>query len=174
MHTFQHSVHKSCETNLLLNLQNTVCQPRISVFFANIWNRLTPNQWLYVQTKEDTLVVQHSSGSTEQFMLPPAGIVTLDPGSTGFTCNRVLTSASYNETSIIGHLFLPDPIPVPDFHLQHLEWNWSIPKLERLDLADLQAVHNDSENVRRHATFIKKAFIELEKNEFKYTWIRVV
>ncbi len=95
------------------------------------------NEWIFLLSKEDTLLLRDHTGITSHHTLPRSGILTLPLGSSAFTSDSVLHAGAFDETHFNYSFHVPD-IVIPQFQLpQVTNFNFTPPQLHSLDIAEL-------------------------------------
>ncbi len=95
------------------------------------------NQWIFLLSKDDTLLLRDHTGATSHHTLPRSGILTLPPGSSGFISDSVLHAGAFKETHFNYLFHIPDVV-IPQFRLpQVTNFNFTPLQLRLLDIAEL-------------------------------------
>ncbi|KAK7605349.1 hypothetical protein V9T40_007207 [Parthenolecanium corni] len=133
--TLQKAIVPSCEFNLFSE-RSDGCKYHYSAFIASIWHRISPNQWFYVISGQDTLTVQFSHEKSTSYTLPRSGIITPPSGTTGYTSSRVFHAGISNSTTIQGTITIPE-VPIANVTIPVITPEYTLPVINRLDLADI-------------------------------------
>lgn len=160
----------SCEFNLLLG-DSGGCVYQMSAFYADIWHRISANQWFYVINSKDTLTVQYSHEQLTVHTLPRSGIITLPSGTTGYTSQRLLHAGISNSTMVQGDIKIVEA-PTPEFKFPVIHQDYVLPTITRLDLADLKKTREMLAEAQADAHFshnVTRSLVET-RQESSYTF----
>ncbi len=69
---------KVCEIQLL-SRNAEYCSLQIATFSASVYHQVTENRWIFLVSKDDTLLLRDHTGATLHHTLPRSGILTLPP-----------------------------------------------------------------------------------------------
>ncbi len=144
----------SCEAKILAGLQPH-CNLSSFAAIPSIWYFLKNNQWLFVQSKTDRLLIDWKNGSTTYYNLPSTGILTLPPNAIGYTSSHILIPKTvYNPTPLF-HPLSTFSYTIPSNVNVYLPTSYSIPTLNKMDLVTFHRLSTELQSLQQTNEYLK-------------------
>ncbi len=145
---------QACEVKILAGLEPH-CKLSSFAAIPSIWYFLKNNQWLFVQSKTDWLLINWKNGSTTHYTLPTTGILTLPPNAIGYTSSHILIPKTvYNRTPLF-HLLSTFSYEIPANFNMHLPKSYSIPKLDKMDLVSFHKLSLELQSLQEVNNYLQ-------------------
>ncbi len=145
---------QACEVKILAGLEPH-CNLSSFAAIPSIWYFLKNNQWLFIQSKNDRLLIDWKNVSTTHYTLPSTGILTLPPNAIGYTSSHILIPKTvYNPTPLF-HLLSTFSYEIPANFNIYLPKSYSIPKLDKMDLVSFHKLSSELQSLQEVNNYLQ-------------------